>query len=343
MEKEVVITDNQDIIDCIHHYEVNGEYKSTISEQTLYGVQVYLDSNDVSKIEVYEEIFSELGYSDEEIAAIGAEEICYTMENSSEITVSEQYVRVDEDGNREVISKEECLSEAEASNEAREVEVQVALERGSIVTAAASNDASNTGTDSTGYMKITTQSTYITPSTANNNEKGWYTFSATYTWLSNPSQSYTDAISLYAQGCAWAQGSTDMYSSMSYTSTTVSGGTTTIKNVKSEKYSTDRQIQSDGLYYTYSIPASYLDASIGLYIGYSNLVLYVRAKARVSNYTSAYAFNVFSRYEHLTKSCNVSAAFSWKVGNNAPGVTVTATVGNSHTYYTSYNYTNYKP
>ena len=344
------------VSDFVSHSEQNNEYTSFISNQNLAEIKSSLEKSAMSKTDMYKEIYQELGYSNEEIDKIGIEEINLIMESSIAITVTQQYLSIDEDGNQVVLSKEECLAAANAVNAKRESELQkrflqvqsnqfsgqeeASVTEGTVTDGNDDNDAWAID-DTNGYIKITTRSDYINPSTVNG-QQGWYNFSATYEWLAAPSQAYTDAFSIYAAGCAWSAGSTDIYSKMSYNyyDLDVYNGETE-ENYgynEQERYTQDRTVQSTGVYYTYSVPESYsyLDVYIGLYFSHqiSNLTYYIRAKARVSNYTVPQSFNVYSRYEHLTKSFNVSVSFDWSIGS-WPGVSVTPTVGNNHTAYYS--------
>lgn len=340
-----------EVSDFITYTEENNQQKLFISQQNLSRIKESLSKQKISKEETYKEIYRGLGYSERQIDAIGMDEIEYMIEEAAEITVNQQYIIIDEDGNQEAVSKEECLDFADKVNDERKIELQKMLSQvkddqsppkidGENVALAAANNSSY-NSETKGAMKIMTTSTYLNPSSQNNN-KGWYNFSATFDWLTNPSQSWTDAFSLQAIGCAWAQGLSDFTSKMSYTEILTSGGKTTLTNRGEQKNIIDREIEADGVRYHYELPRSYIDQSIGYYLGFNNLTFYIRAKARVSSHTEPYAFNVYSRYEHLTKSIQVNSAFGWKIGSK-PGVTVTATVGNNHTEYQSYNYTSYNP
>ncbi len=371
-EKKQIINNEIDVSDFITYYEMNNEYKSSINQQKLEFMKNHLDTDKISKEELYTEVFRGLGYSDEEINAIGMEEISYIMETSIEITMNEQYVMVDEEGNCEVVSKEECLSEAEKINLENKVQRKNQLEVASqsiispiqneqfssknntMVAATASNDSLNS--EIKGAMKITTRSDYIKPSTINN-EKGWYNFSSTFVWLTTPDKSWTDAFSLYAVGCAWSQGTSDIYSRMTYTEVykywpNIGSSPKITKTPKTvEKYTKDRKVQSEGVYYTYELPQKTTNMGFiplppiwwSSETSFENLIFYIRAKARVSNQNANYNFNVFSRYEHLTKDFSVNKAFVWRVGSSFPGVTVTTKVETNHTAYESYNYTSYNP
>lgn len=354
-DKEL-ITDETCVSDFITYSQENNEYKSSISQQNLARLKTCFDTDEVSKEEMYTEIFRELGYSDEEIDATGMEEINYIMESSIEITVNTEYVLIDQDGNREVVSKDDCLIFAEKVNAERELELQKILSQtqdnqllsengGPVTMAAASNGSSNTET--LGAMKITTVSSYINPSSVSN-QKGWYNFSATFKWLTVPSQRHNDAFSLYAAQCAWSQTPGDMYSSMTEKVTVFTDTVSKTNTITSTKTTQDRSINSGGLYYTWELLEDAYSFAGGAFVGIKldEISFYIRGKARVPNQNANYNFNVFSRYEHLTKDISVSSAFSWSAnlgGINYPGVTVTATVKDNHTPYESYNYTSYNP
>lgn len=339
------------------HTQQNNEYKSFISEQNLAKLKSSLEKSKMPKPEIYKEIYRELGYSNEEIDKIGIDEINHVMETSIAISVSQQYLSVDENGKISILSREECLNTANAINAKREADLQekiLQIQNGQVLSQGNNgitmdNDGSSETISNDGYMKITTRSDYVNPSTVNN-QKGHYNFSATYEWLTTPSQSHTDAFSIYVADCAWMQGSADIYSKATYTwfrlvvhlgQSEESSG-----NIAQEKYIQDRQVQPTGIYYTYELPASYViyDPDNYYFMSYSvrNLTYYVRARARVSNHTIPQSFNVFSRYEHLHKSVNISTSFEWSIGS-WPGVSVTPSVGNNYTTYYSFNYTDYDP
>ena len=358
-EKESLIGDNNLFVgdetcvnDFITYTNEDDEYKSTISQQNLNRLKSWFDTDEISVTEMYKEIFRGLGYSEEEIDELGDEEINYIMDESAGITANAQYFIINENGDRELVSKEKCLSFAETVNAKREVErcnriSQIQNDKllsengGTILLAATSNSSYNIETK--GAVKITTVSSYISPSNVNN-EKGWYYFTATFEWITFPTQQWSDAFSLYVDNCAWSQNTNDIYSYMSYNELNVDrNGKTTQKDYKIEKYTKDRKVLSEGIYYSYALPVDYYFMDLGYGSWHSYLRFYIRGKARISHYTTPYAFNLFSQYEHLTKNFSVSAAFAWKVGANYPGVTVSATVNNNHTTFSSYNYTNYNP
>ncbi len=347
--------------DFVAHSQDGKENKSFISKENLTELKSGLEKRKMSKSEIYKEVYLELGYSNEEIEKIGQQEINLLMESSSEITVNQQYLSVDKNGNQVILSKEECLKAADAVNAERELQTQQLVLQthndqffsqenadSTIVAAAVAGGNHGFQEDTIDYMKITTRSDYLIPS-EQNNEQGWFNFSASFVWLTSPIQAFTDGFSLYANCCAWSANYYDIYSKESYDMghMSISGENQVFssEHFENEKYNIDRVVNPSGVYYTYALPknSSYYDPYIGLLISHTvnDLTYYIRAKARVNNIAEP-GFNLFSRYEHLHKSVDVSTSFGWTIGSK-PGITVSASVGDKHTVYSSFNYTEYNP
>lgn len=355
-------TDEELMNQYISHYEKDNVYISHISQEDFVELKSNSTIKRVSDVELFKQIYLALGYTIEDIENIGEAEINYLMEKTSEITVYHQYVRVTQEGELEILSEEECMAAAEAINAEREAKIeQQALQAlanqnlihesnfQAIVNFTSTNDGSNEVTSSDDYMKITTKSDYIAPSSANG-EDGWYNLSATFKWLTTPEQTHIDAFSLYADCVTWAQEDVNFFAQETYDYTVhnvVNGETTYYTddemNTISNAY---KEVSSTGVYYTCELPESYssLDPYLGLFLSYqvSDLTYYMRAKARMDNSEVAQSFNLFSRYEHLYETVNINTSFSWNVGS-MPGVSVLPSLENEHDTYSSYNFTYYDP
>ena len=310
-----------------------------ISEVSLKRYRDVLAKQSSSESEINREILESLGV---DTAAIPPEEIDYLMSQAADITVSESYVQVDQNGNMVELSEAECMQKV-ADEQLRRAELTQERGPGIVSYSAKSNDGRNDIISTDGYMRIQTTAYYVHPATSPDStpewpgEKGWYYVGGLFTWLIEPDYRMTDAMSLYASDCTWSQDEDDYYANLTYgeTYTPSSGEQTVNGRVLTNK---EAVLQPDGVYFTFNLPND-----VGGY-RYDDFSIFIRGKCRVSDYTNPRAFNVFSRYEHVYSTMNIQPSFSWS--SSAPfGVSADIKFSwvNDSTTYTSLCYVSYDP
>lgn len=315
------------------HQEMGNVIVHSLDNADYVQLKTLLQKSKIANSDINRFIFKKLGYTDKQIEAIGQDEIDYIMSTSTQITVQEMYVKIDADGKQEVIGKNDCIQELLLFSDAQCTDSQVAL---NTTSNNAENEVDESGDD--GYMRILTRSDYIDPASVGG-EKGWYNFSATFEWLTIPVHRGVDAFSLYASGTAWGQGETDTFSSVFVSYLDYNNNWQTDAYTKRTE---DRTVASNGLWYEWKLLNDEYVEPMKINNRYQYFEFYIRGKARMTNYASPQAFNVFARYEHNVSYFCVNPTFGWTTGG-LPGVTITGSFSNSFDTYSGYNYTHYDP
>lgn len=292
--------------------------KDSISKERYISTHSNTQSNKQSSTD----IMTALGLSQIDIDNFGIYELENLIQNTESIVLSSTYLHSDVNGKIRVVTREEYL-EAEKSNK--------------IITLG--NGGSNDENSDDGYFNIMTMANYLTPS-SQNNEKGWYIFSGYYKFLSSmPTYRMIDAASLYADEVMWSQNNNDYYSTLTYSYYDFDGISDTISYKKTTE---DRNLHSDGLYYTWKLPITTFDLENQIVHNVTAINIHIRGKARVSDYTSNRAFNLHTRYEHTYSTIACQPSFSWEVGS-LPGVSANVDFRNGSNTYTSLCEIDYRP
>lgn len=290
------------------------------------------------------EVLKALSLTDEEIENIDQSEISLILNDSCEITVTESYVKTDENGTH-IISKDQCMKEVALENgEIHNTDQPYG--QGEFRTMASSNDGNNEEISDDGYMKITTIASYIRPGSTG--AKGWYWVSGTFTWLKLPNYRMTDAFSLYAGECMWSQSTSDYYATMTYeTSEYWLPDRFGEHKYTEKKVAQDKEISEHGLFYKFKLPGdNSKQATLNSpyqYITVKSLSFYIRAKVRISDFDKSKAINVFTRYEHTFSALSIQPSFSWAVGESYPGVSANVGVVNDSDSFYSLCEIEYQP
>ena len=323
----------------------------SINKEDLTKIKQQVNNTPKNRKEIYSNHLQKLGYTKREIESFKEDDLNTIFENSESISTEEKYVVITEDNEEILMEKDICLEHAKKADEYQKLELYTnskneqfknAILDNNIINksllARATNDSKNYDTQK--YMKITTMSIYFRPGTKG--QKGWYQFYGMFTWLSAPKDRLTDAISLYADNFAWSQKNSDYVSTLRYKGNEVSSSG--IKTTEySSKKTTSKKVQTDGLYYTWALPKDGIfDVYAGTHYYCSDIILTIKGKARVSQYTLPCTFNLFTKYAHLQSYLVVKPSFSWSIGK-LPGVTFTGGKGVKEQQFCSYNTTNYSP
>lgn len=278
-----------------------------------------MDNNSVDTLKDYKELLLKLGYTNEDLDAIGDEEIYNIMKDATRVMVIDSYVKVDVNGNVYTMDKNTCLQGVKQMNQEN-------------VNLKSSNDGSNYDASDDGYMRITTQATYLS--------NGYYYLSGNYQWLTIPSSRMTDSISVAAPDCAWVTGTSALYSTYYYKIFEHNGKVGT-DETNTHYGSGSVSVESTGIHAEYDLPKDYDLVDQLRYGNVTNMSYYIRGKARVTNWTSSTAYNVFTRYEHVWSSVGVQPSFSWTTEGISANINVSLI--NNHKLYPSYCFVNYTP
>lgn len=322
----------------ISQQTIGNKKVSSISQVGLKRYRNILSKQNLSESKINSEILESMGFN---VTSMPQEEIDYILSNAVDITVSESFIQVNQNGDMLELSEAECMKKVSEELQERKVNKEMDKDtQDNIETSMGtlSNDGSNTETSADGYMRIITAAYYISP--ASSGEKGWYNVSASYEWLITPNYRMIDAMSLYASNCAWSQSSNDYYSYFSYKERFVTTGGTQDVNYRTVS-SNDRVIKTTGVYFTYDLPN---DSGNVSWYRYSEFYFYMRGKVRISDFMNPRAFNVFSRYEHVYSSINVQPSFGWS-SSDPYGVSANigvSLVNNVDSFY-SMCYVSYNP
>lgn len=351
------------ISDYFSHRVENNIIKINLSNQNLGRLKSDLKTRNQTENEIYTTIYKELGYSDAEIASIGHEEISSTMNKSSEITVNIQYVKVNKNGDMIIMEKNQCLKEVAV---AQQLEMQVMEEQkesNSVDITTDNNDqysqinaydniaknaknqhmaadhASNENHENTdisedGYMKLITRCDYLP--CYRGDEKGWYMFSAIFTWLKQPYYKMTDAMSLFANNVAWYPDS--FYSSYYFEAQFLDTNQSEWIKFDDTETKTNATVQPTGIYFTWPL-TRYGNDSRYMFL---SRTFYIRGIARVSQFNQEYAGNLYAQYQHVRSTFNIQPSFGWTLGER-PGVTVTGAWLDDYTTYSGFCYFAYDP
>lgn len=271
------------------------------------------DKDAKDKVKKSKVILKNLGYSDDEVDAIGDNKIYDKIKDATTIKVAIDYLMVDANGETYPVDEKTCLNESYKINHPDET------------ISSYSNYAYNTNYSPDGYMKITTESIYL--------NSGYYILTSTYTWLTMPSYRMIDAISLAAPDVAFTTLSGDQYSYCTYKYKLAATGST----IYTETGSGSVVPASSGLYATYDLMDDLYSTGPVRTVTYMSFV--VSARARVKLYTSPQVFSVFSQYEHVYSSFNIQPGFSWY----PLGISASINAFNNKTSYYGSNYTSYTP
>jgi len=311
------------------------------------------------------EILLALGYSQNEVSNMTQSQINKMFLDCENISTTESYIKVSEDGTTKNLNKDTCIAEAESiqQNDALNTIKSPALTTylSPVYSTAAyslsSNNGESTNTSTDGYMKIITTSSYISPNSSSSYyQTGWYYFFSTFTWLTSPSNRLTDAMSMYAPGFAWSQDSANYNCTMSYTLRTRNFRSlpyydnTSDQNYMTTKTTQDLSINKDGLFYKWKLPTNYSAISVNPVTGVQtiltqtvfNLSYTVLGKARVSQYSQPCQFNLFSKYIHVIAYKSIAPSYPWTLGST-PGVTLNYVSGLTSATYSWFNSTQYNP
>ena len=310
---------------AIEQYTKDGHYVTKVNISAYRADQEAVQPANVEQGSISSadmELMEILGYDEKAILNMGEDEVENLLNNSATVTTTCSYYHYDEDTDRtEQITKEAYLS-AKA-----------------VASARSGNNGSNSEISSDGYFKIITSAAYQYPSSVDD-EKGWYVFSGTFTfWGNMPTYRMTDAASLYADEVMWSQTASDYWSRMTYYYYVDSVEDETSKT--QTKTSSDRHLYSDGLYYEWKLPGDTLNGNIYVQT-VTDIEIYVRGVARVSDYTNSRAFNLFTRFEHVYSTVGLQPTFSWTVGEK-PGVSADVTATKKSNTYTSLCEIDYNP
>ncbi len=306
---------------------------SEISESDMYAFRRELNTTNLTLSQKNNIILLTLGYTEEELEAIGQAEIDLFMANASEVSLKEEYIKVDQDGTKLPISKEQCekeVLEIERSELGLSLQSILPPEGGG---GSSTIDTNNTFNTADGYMRILTTMAYQVGLT----EKGWYYVSGTYTWLKMPVVRIKDGISLSASNVVWPTDISDSYSTMTYKWNDSLARTGTV----TEKKTTDRTIKENGLGYTYWLPQNTYNSSINYTYNINSIVLYLRGRIRINQPSIPTPVGVYSMYTHLTYYVGVDPQFSWSPGAGGLSASVGAGIYVNSTEYTSGCTTNY--
>lgn len=299
----------------VEKYNKNGYYVTTVNVDAFRKANMNSRSANVSStgLSVTDiELMNVLGYDERSLQNMGQAEIESLLNSSATITTTSSYYHYDEGTDlTERITKETYL-QAQATLSSR-----------------GSNDGSNAEVSSDGYFHIITSAAYQYPSSVND-EKGWYVFSGTFSFIGKmPKYRMTDAASLFADEVMWSQSSADSLSRMTYYYYVDS-----IEDETSHtqtKTTTDKYLYSDGLYYTWKLPGDTVNGDIYVQT-VTDIEIYVRGVARVSDYTNYRAFNLFTKFEHSYSVLVIQPSFSWSYGAY-PGVSADVNfISKSNTY-----------
>ncbi|NTW95543.1 MAG: hypothetical protein HGB31_02865 [Erysipelotrichaceae bacterium] len=329
--------------------EVSGD--SLLRKANLKSVKSYLDRNGVGQVEndeIIDYVFSELGYSAEQIQLIGYEELARILTESVYIKVIEQYVKVSKDGSIDYLSKKQCFESIlqVKQYENQELNGNAMLSSEPVMTTSAtspSNTSYHYYWSKDGYMKILTTAYYLDPNIQGG--IGYYTLSGTYTWLIIPNARLKDAFSIATNNgkTAWQLGDEDMSSRMQYTMKTNNNGSITTKLMGPYiKYKQDQYFSpNSGVYYTWDLPIDTFNWVSNIRKTVTSLSMYISAKARVSTYNESQEFNVFTVYQHAHPVINLGYSFSWNLGSQYPGVGVSLSPGIENSEYDGVNLISY--
>lgn len=264
--------------------------ESTMSESALKSLKRNLEKQTLTEHEKNVEILRTLGYHEETIAGMAPEDIDLMMEDAVSFQIQVVYMKANEDGTTSVISEEDCLSAMEAQQNA-------------IATASGDNDGWGNWTSSDGYLRMTVSSVYIDPSSMNG-QKGWYYFHTWYEWLIVPTYRLTDAMSIAAPSCTWdtLNANNAYYSSAYYLAKDVNGNTGTFN--EPVKTTQDLTVASEGIYYEWQMPID--GGNTVTYIQF-----YVRARARITDFSSSKQVGVYIKYVHTYPILTSNPSFEW--------------------------------
>lgn len=340
-----VLADNRETGSITRLVPVDGfvnteatEYGETysISEINMSRYRATLEKTHVDSARQNREVLLSVGFSESDLEMMGQEEINLIVDEAAGISVSTEYYKVDDNGELILMKKEDCLREAEA---VRQEEWDRILNDSVTPLSSTTNNNVNVSTSSDGYMKITTSATYISPGSASG-AKGWYYMQGAFEWLTMPGDRKIDAVSLYAQDCAWSVNDGDYYSTFYHTAETATGG---IHEFTTQKTSSQGEMKPEGIFFTWQLPIStYVASPTGATFIVRSMKAYIRGKARVREYSSSRSFNLFSKYEHLKTSVSVNTDFTWST-SGWPGVSVTANLSNKCISYYAACLVDYNP
>ena len=317
--------------DSINNIVSKYEYNDTLVYKVTNNKKIISSKN-------INQLLFQIGYTENEINTFSSEDINNII-NCEEITISESYFCVSQDGEYESMNKQECLFKAKIKNQdtARNLFCLDKVDNANLFSI---NNTLNNSTkidySDDDYMKISTSSIYLS--------SGWYIIASTYTWLNTPKSRGVDIMSICAPELAWSQDNSQYFCGVSYTQmTSTSGSKTTVERMFERPKSLVKK--SGGIYYSYDLPNDISYTGYPTYIlkSCSDISITIRGKARVSDYTKPRAFNVFSTYGHSISNLGINPKISWSLGSYFPGVSFAVGKDKKISYYYGMNYTDYNP
>lgn len=285
--------------------------QSTMSEASLKSLKNNLDKKSLTEHEKNVEILKALGYHEETIAGMTADDIDFMLEDAASFQIQVVYMKANEDGTTSIVKEEECLAAVEA-------------QENGVAATSSSNDGWGNWTSSDGYLRMTISSVYIDPSSMNG-QKGWYYFHTWYEWLIVPTYRLTDAMSIAVPDCSWdtlnAAGA--YYSSMYYQATDTNGNSATFN--ATPKTTDDLTISPNtGVYYNWKMPEN--GSNTITYIQF-----YIRARGRITHPDQTIAVAAYISYSHtypwISLNPSLEATFGWDLDGAVAGVYLTLTSG----------------
>jgi uncharacterized repeat protein (TIGR02543 family) len=307
-------------------------YNATIDSLSMANIQKLIELDEVAAVDLCKNALLAIGLSETTVNRMEQSEILEMFADVVQITATTKYVMVDADGAEVILSKEAAYEQA-AIVEAQRMDYLLGLGLDARVAGSPSRGEGYTYDTTSGVMAITTMSAQY-PLVSG---IGKYVLWGEFKWLSTPSSRKLDGVSLGVAGSAfvWAAKTSGEYcSDLSYIKTNLYNGPATYS---SRKTTTDMDVNSSGVYYTWSLPEDVAGIC-------SNIVITIRGVGWLANPYEVAGFNLYTKYVHETSTFFIgNPTIGWSIF--PPGVSISAGLfsGYSNVAYTSSNVNTYYP
>ena len=309
-----------------------GKYMTVRTEQKTQRMEIQKEKFTEMKQEAEHKGVSDLQLSKQILQGIGlqsdgliAQQLANLMEKSESITCGVQYLQINENGEAEVLSKEDCLKKieieekAENAQNARLRSFQESSRQAVPQLKANGDITSGDLTSSNQYMEMALiaadQSTKASP--------GEYLIFGIAHWLKTPVTRKEDGLSLGINYFSWTsktdQNLEDMQSMLEY-QRVFDSRTTGIHQVTTRtQYMNGRnaQLGNEGFYFTWDLPNDYWGANETIQC--SDFAFTIAGVGNVLNADKRNPFSVTLRYIHTQYKLAGNIEFAWASGSY-PGI-----------------------
>lgn len=281
-----------------------------MSAQRLVGMLTFK-----SNLEVVDDILRAAGVSDVYISEI-PEKIKMEIYNSKAVNINVQYGKIDENGNETIMSKEDCLREANALEEKK-------IKEGDLVTTESQGIYQENSLTDAYFEK------FILCNERSDLEKGAFATIVVYTWLSMPLVRGNDVVGILSERLVF--NISDISVIYSYEKTVNNNGNKTTERLTfSETYDDLKNTEKLSyaphyVAYVADLPNNSSNPFTDLYVTYNNYGILIAAPAVVDEPSSTLNFNVYGEYHHQTIQWNPTIS----VGDGGTSFSVAPTLAYS--------------